>query len=310
MKKKRTDNRAGFNRWLLENSERIPEADAMLKEILGNVQPSPEDTDLASSAYEDFRAEVKRRQRISAVAGRFQRAAALIAVPLAAGLVFSMLSDRQSGWEEIYTMTGETRTVVLPDSSVMKLAPHSKIVYPEKFGRKERHIFLTGEAYADIMPDSRCPFRISAGDMEVRVLGTQFSISAYLENTECEVALVEGSVELQVAGRETPMRLNPGELAVYDRRTGVLSGRTFIPEYFKEVEMQDGCQFLNMRFVDIASYLERRFGVKIFIADESIGNERFYASFINGEGVDEILEILNMEGRFSIRRNGNTVLIE
>ena len=146
--------------------------------------------------------------------------------------------------------------------------------------------------------------------MEVRVLGTQFSISAYLENTECEVALVEGSVELQVAGRETPMRLNPGELAVYDRRTGVLSGRTFIPEYFKEVEMQDGCQFLNMRFVDIASYLERRFGVKIFIADESIGNERFYASFINGEGVDEILEILNMEGRFSIRRNGNTVLIE
>ena len=207
-------------------------------------------------------------------------------------------------------MTGETRTVVLPDSSVMKLAPHSKIVYPDKFGRKERHIFLTGEAYADIMPDSGCPFRISAGDMEVRVLGTQFSISAYLENTECEVALVEGSVELQVAGRETPMRLNPGELAVYDRRTGVLSGRTFIPEYFKEVEMQDGCQFLNMRFVDIASYLERRFGVKIFIADESIGNERFYASFINGEGVDEILEILNMEGRFSIRRNGNTVLIE
>ena len=281
MKKKRTDNRAGFNRWLLENSERIPEADAMLKEILGNVQPSPEDTDLASSAYEDFRTEVKRRQRISAVAGRFQRAAALIAVPLAVGLVFSMLSDRQSGWEEIYTMTGETRTVVLPDSSVMKLAPHSKIVYPEKFGRKERHIFLTGEAYADIMPDSGCPFRISAGDMEVRVLGTQFSISAYLENTECEVALVEGSVE-----------------------------RTFIPEYFKEVEMQDGCQFLNMRFVDIASYLERRFGVKIFIADESIGNERFYASFINGEGVDEILEILNMEGRFSIRRNGNTVLIE
>ena len=92
--------------------------------------------------------------------------------------------------------------------------------------------------------------------------------------------------------------------------TGQLARKTFIPEYYMSVEEQNGCQFVNMRFTDIAASLERRFGVKIFIADDRIAQQRFYASFINGEGVDEILAILNMEARFRISRSGNTILIE
>ena len=314
MKKRQTDNnRTGFSRWLLENSERVPEADQLLGDILDNVQPEPEDELTAARAYGDFRKRIGKDQgngRWRKIGLWAQRVAAVLAIPLAAGLVFSLLSDREPEWEEIYTMTGESVTVVLPDSSTMKLAPQSRLVYPKRFGKEERRVFLTGEAYADITSDRKCPFRISSGDVEVKVLGTQFNISAYIENTECEIALVEGSVELQVAGRDEALTLAPGERAVYDRKTGEVALKSFVPEYYRSVEQNDGCQFINMRFIDIASYLERRFGVKIFIADESIGEERFYASFINDEGVDEILDILNMEGRFDISRNGNTILIE
>ena len=313
MKSKTTDHRADFHRWLLENSERDPGADKTLREILDNVQPASDDALIAAEAYDDFRREVEKTERrpsVRRIAGWVQRIAAILAVPLAAALTYTLLADRQPEWKEVYTMTGETRTVVLPDSSVLKLAPQSKLVYPESFGRGERHVFLTGEVYADIAHDRKCPFRISSGDMEVKVLGTRFNINAYIENTECEVALVEGSVQVQAKGRDGAVTLSPGEIAIYDRQTGRLARKTFIPEYYMSVEEQNGCQFVNMRFTDIAASLERRFGVKIFIADDRIAQQRFYASFINGEGVDEILAILNMEARFRISRSGNTILIE
>ena len=120
----------------------------------------------------------------------------------------------------------------------------------------------------------------------------------------------QGSVQVQAKGRDGAVTLSPGEIAIYDRQTGRLARKTFIPEYYMSVEEQNGCQFVNMRFTDIAASLERRFGVKIFIADDRIAQQRFYASFINGEGVDEILAILNMEARFRISRSGNTILIE
>ena len=64
MKKRQTDNnRTGFSRWLLENSERVPEADQLLGDILDNVQPEPEDELTAARAYGDFRKRIgKKRQ--------------------------------------------------------------------------------------------------------------------------------------------------------------------------------------------------------------------------------------------------------
>ena len=63
---------------------------------------------------------------------------------------------------------------------------------------------------------------MSAGEVDVRVLGTKFNLKSYAEDSEVEVTLVEGSVEMEtkLGGDDRIVRLRPGELVKLDKRTG------------------------------------------------------------------------------------------
>ena len=45
------------------------------------------------------------------------------------------------------------------------------------------------------------------------------------------------------------------------------------------------------------------------IADAAIADERYYASFINDESVDDILAVLNAQNFMKITRNGKIINI-
>lgn len=46
---------------------------------------------------------------------------------------------------------------------------------------------------------------------------------------------------------------------------------------------------MDKRFDEIVAYLEKRFDVKINVADRALAERRFIASFVNGESLDEML---------------------
>lgn len=98
----------------------------------------------------------------------------------------------------------------------------SKLIYPDRFGPDRRQVFLAGEGYATIAKDPGRPFVMSAGEVDVRVLGTKFNLKSYAEDSEVEVTLVEGSVEMEtkLGGDDRIVRLRPGELVKLDKRTG------------------------------------------------------------------------------------------
>ena len=72
-----------------------------------------------------------------------------------------------------------------------------------------------------------------------------------------------------------------------------------------EALINDGLQFPGRRLDDIARSLERKFGSSIIIEDASLADERFYASFINGEGLNEILSSLNIQNHMNIKKKEN-----
>lgn len=320
-----TTDTAEFERWLIENAEN-PEADAMLKELLDETAVT--DDAMADKAFGTFRSRIGMGETPSPEKGRnlgkkillgmrraavwAQRAAAVAILPLAAALIYMYAKAADTTeWVEVYTAAGETRTVVLPDNSTICLNSFSRLVYPEKFDGRNRHIFLQGEAYANISRDESAPFVISAGEIDVTVLGTQFNISSYIEDSECEVALVEGSVQIGVnkAGNAGTIRLKPGEIAKYDKVTGTVSRHNFIPNYYRPLVDGGGFMFVNQRFRDIATSLARHFNVKILIEDESVADERYYASFINDESLEQILQTLNAQGDLDIYRRGEVICI-
>lgn len=286
-------------KWFLENDA----DDEMLKEL------DLYDLSLSEEGFKQFQEKVGvSRRPCHGFLRVVERIAVVLLVPLAVTVAFlAFKKPIQPQWNEVYTQSCQTRTVTLPDGSIIKLAPQSRMVYPSAFNRERRQVFMEGEAYADIAHIDGCPFEIHSQDITVRVFGTEFNFSSYQSDSECELALVDGSVEMVIDGRNSNhiLQMKTGDMVCYDRSKGDVSKRRFSPDAYIANFRKDGLQFSNRKMEDIAHCLERKFGAKIIIEDSALAQERFYASFINGEDLPSILQSLNTQNRMRIVRKGD-----
>ena len=93
----------------------------------------------------------------------------------------------------------------LSDGTKVWLNASSSLNHPENFSDPERKVELTGEGYFEVAKDAAHPFIVStAGNNEVRVLGTHFNINSYADNNETIVTLAEGSVKLNGTAQLKP----------------------------------------------------------------------------------------------------------
>jgi len=231
------------------------------------------------------------------------RAAAVIVVAVALTAMVKILASNTSRveWQEVYVGKGESRTIELADGSVMELAAGSRLIYPSKFTDDVRRVYLSGEAYADIAKDERHRFVISAEQIDVIVHGTQFMVRSYDANSEVEVMLLEGSVDMQTKGlvQNRVVRMHPGDLVKLDKRTGRVSCENVPQDMFNDNFKARTLTFVNSRLGDIASQLERVFNVRIVVDNASLAEDRYYSAFVNDESLDRILSTLEQSGRMS-----------
>lgn len=273
-----------------------------------------DDTRLAQEGFAEFVA----RTGISRIPMEKRRKPALLpaifflmlAVFVSAGVLLYSSRSEGTDWVRVSTSFAQTKVVDLPDGSRVKLSPCSQIVYPENFAKRSREVMLVGEAFFDVSKDAKRKFTVSAGNMEVVVHGTQFNVSSYLSDEEDEVALVEGSVEMRLQGDPTSILLKPGEMVKYDKINNVTERRSFAANCFKEAIASNGLQFNNEKLGDIVATLNRRFDTNIIVENEKLKSARYFASFINGEGAEQILSALDLNGDFRIVRKGNIIFIK
>lgn len=306
--KEKDDN---FRQWLLENAD-DPSMDSYLESLIEDSADKDEER-LLDEAWDDFVVKTGIRKKIDfrAIYNRYSKVAAAVLIPFVAAtaILVYRLSLPEVQWVEDGTGYAQTKSVQLSDGTTVKLSSCSKIYYPEHFTGKERRIFLSGEAFLDVAKDAKHKFIVSAGDMEVAVHGTRFNVNSFASDAEDEVALVEGSVEVRFKDGDGNIFLKPGEMIKYDKISRTAERRKFAVNYYEEVMSSDGIQFVNDRLCDIASDLSRRFNIPIIIEDKSVAQERYYATFINNESVDRILESLNTQDHLRIEHDGNSIRI-
>lgn len=267
-------------------------------------------------AYSATACRIRRRNSLRtrrSVFARISRAAAVIALPImAAALTYTAIfrtNSVETEWQEVYAPYGETRSVVLADGSHIQLNSGSRLIYPDKFSGSERHVFLAGEAYADIAKDAEHKFILSAGDIDITVHGTEFNVRSYTDDSEVEVALISGSIDMTTKNLDVnrSIRMTPGDMAKLDKRTGEIASIRIPDGTFAHGTNGNNLTFINSRLSDIASQLERTFGVKIVIDSDTLADERYYSAFVNGESVDDILSAWQLNGSVRHRRDGNTI---
>lgn len=115
-------------------------------------------------------------------------------------------------YNELIVPYGKRTLLTLSDGSTIWVNAGSRLIYPFAFENDKREIYIEGEAYLEVTPDKKRPFTVKTKEMEVRVLGTKFNVSAYENEAEQRVVLVEGSVEAGRADRKKNVVLKPDQL--------------------------------------------------------------------------------------------------
>ena len=214
-------------------------------------------------------------------------------------------------WQEIYTHRGETERIILADGTSLWINSDTKVIYPSRFDSNTRTIYVDGEIYADVTPDKQKPFIVSTSDVRVKVHGTQFSVKAFAEMDNVEVALISGSVTMEDCNSENGFSrtLKQGELVRYNKTFGTAEDYRIDPATYGAWQNNHNIRFINQSLADIAEDLEKRFDVEIVIEDDTLAQTQYYASFVNNEGLDKILSTLNSDRRMSISKKHDTIVI-
>ncbi len=116
------------------------------------------------------------------------------------------------------TGPGEQRVVELPDGSRAILNEASRLTCRGDWSSaSSRALQLSGEAFFEVEERPRQPFLITAGDAEVRVLGTSFNVRAYPEENTTEVSVESGVVEFAPAAHPGKLRLQKRDKGIWER---------------------------------------------------------------------------------------------
>ena len=301
-----------FQDLLLENED-SPQFDVVLGELLRQAESevSGKDVSMGEAAFDSFAKNVglTTRKRWHSALRIVSNIAAALFIPLLISclcLSFGTDGEQETIWNEVSTAYAKNASVELSDGTSVKLGPCSRLIYPDKFSSSERKVFISGDVLFDVAKNPEKKFVAVSDNMDVIVHGTRFHVISFMDFKNEEVALVSGSVELSMHADGTSVKLVPGDIIRYDKEKGNIKRLHFDVNSYERVLDVDGFQFVDATLSEIVGTLSRRFKVDISVED-SIAGEKYYASFINGENLDEILNALNVERHFRINHINNKI---
>jgi transmembrane sensor len=198
------------------------------------------------------------------------------------------VTEQTQGWVEINAPEGARVQFLLPDSTTGWLNSGAKLRYPAVF-TGDRKVDLTGEAYFDVKHLGHSEFMVSVADMDVKVLGTTFNVSAYPDDNFTDVVLKEGRVEITGKRGKFNYTLMPDEKITFNRDSLSLSVTTVNADRYSA--WKDGYLIIeNEPLKDVVGRIERWYNCEIEIATKDLGNYKFKATF-KDEPIEEVLRL-------------------
>ena len=230
-------------------------------------------------------------------------AAAVILLCLSVGTVY--LYMQPTSLQTVSTMA-ETRNVILPDGSSVLLNRHSSLSYPKRFKSDNREVQLTGEAYFEVAKNKDKRFIVCCNDLEIEALGTTFDVKGYCDDHSVTTLLAEGSVK--VSNKTDVTLLKPGEKVEYHKNK-----QTFTKSPISDMREIDFWRnnmliFNSSSLAEIATTLERMYGVKVVFDSEKLKNVLFSGT-IRNSSLHNVFYIISLTYPLTYELEGDTVRI-
>jgi ferric-dicitrate binding protein FerR (iron transport regulator) len=215
------------------------------------------------------------------------------------------------------TAYGETREVTLPDGSVVVLNANSSLRYPSDWaGDADREVWLDGEAYFSVrkatasrQDHSRIPvrFTVHTADLNVEVLGTQFTVSQRRARTL--VTLNEGQIRLDVPAETQPegLVMQPGDQVEYRKGRHTLTRKAVRPEVYnswtRKVWILD-----RMPLSEVAQRMEETYGLRVRITDKALAAEKM-TGVVPTQNLEVLLEGLTTIFQMQVERRDQSIIL-
>ncbi|MGX5816842.1 FecR family protein [Chitinophaga lutea] len=217
-------------------------------------------------------------------------------------------SAPEATFNTMRTPRGRQFQVRLPDGTQVWLNAASSIRYPTAFGKTQRQVELSGEAYFDVAPSQNAPFIVKAGDRAaIEVLGTQFNVNAYADEKQLTATLLRGAVRVRTADGNGQAVLAPGQQARIgnDARLNVIREA----DTEKATAWKAGqFNFEDTSLEEIMRQLERWYDVETVYEDD-VKHLQFGSIISRKEHVESVLKLLEMTGEVSFRMEGRTIIV-
>jgi ferric-dicitrate binding protein FerR (iron transport regulator) len=252
-----------------------------------------------AAAFRKTQRKIRASQRKRTLGIYLRRVAAVMLLPLLAStvtLAYLYLKQRPAeeaaSYRTLHSAPGVVTQAILPDRSDVWLNAGSTLRYPERFGGKEREVYLEGEAYFRVESDAAHPFCVNLNrGMSVKAFGTRFGICSYPEDSVTEVALEEGVVDVVL--RRRTLHLHPDEMLTFDaaeRKFALSRVNTAEKTAWKDGRLL----FRNAPLEEVVRKLSRRYNVDIELQGNTASRtHRFRATFTT-ETVSQALDYLKM----------------
>ncbi len=294
-------------------------------------------TDLSETGSFNYESSEKNKKTKKAIL--FGSASLLIVAVIFVSYYYYKTNDRLQNptvaKSEISTKNGSRTKIQLPDGTSVWLNSSSKLTYDnQNFGDKIREVSLVGEAYFDVVKNAAKPFIIHTAKMDIKVLGTAFNVKSYPGDRTTETSLIHGSVEVTLNDRLEKIMMKPNEKLIINNDDSKtlpvnnmvnpqklstaatkpiieLSHLTRYPSDNSVVEtgwINNKLIFTNETLEEIATKMERWYGVTIHIKNENLKKELLTGSF-EKETLPQALKALQFTTRFNYKIEKDAITI-
>ncbi len=237
--------------------------------------------------------------------------------------------DTRTG-NQFATQPGSKSKLQLPDGTQVWLNGNSKLSFGNVgFGTQTREVFLSGEAFFDVVRNEKVPFVIHTGIIDITVKGTAFNVKAYPGEKTIETALVRGLIEITT--RHDPDRkiiVKPNEKITIPTDTAFFTQHTdhnqpaaspsvyaitalhktktgILPE---TVWMQTKLEFDDEAFGDLAPKMEEWYNIRIRFSGDAI-RQKHFSGLIEKETLQETLKAMQLSFPFTYTINANELTV-
>ena len=189
------------------------------------------------------------------------------------------------------TQSGERKSFNLKDGTEVWLNASTTLTIDNRFNKEERIVFLEGEAWFNVTKSQQKPFKVIADEVTVKVLGTQFNVSAYNWDNKTTISLEEGKISL-TDGISLPIIMKPGEQADYSKIEQSMSLKRLSGSKLS-VWKNNVIEFENTPLPLVVKRIENFYGIKL-VSDRQLKSTDLINMRIDNETPADVIHLLNI----------------